>query len=301
MCNRYNLYAKCIGGIFEMEIYEITQFLIIEINKDDAVIMTDSNVVNLTNSFMIEFLKEIELYQKNEISYSYISDYFEEDTDEAIEFLMNNGLLNLKKTKELKYKKVNYIVNDMRIFELLSVNTKGIDTDLRIEYSKSIRDTLSIIKNNVEEEDYTIIVMNPFNFKDLHKIVEASKDRDLMIKIVFFYNYSFYFTNIYKDTWGTPCPICFFSNLEATLRGEAKFSSYDNFQTIMDIVYSKKETFLVGYNYKEYQLSFLVSNLIFEVKELKDHDICIVKRIDMNDNSIEYDSAYHWELCDCYE
>ena len=81
MCNRYNLYAKCIGGIFEMEIYEITQFLIIEINKDDAVIMTDSNVVNLTNSFMIEFLKEIELYQKNEISYSYISDYFEEDTD----------------------------------------------------------------------------------------------------------------------------------------------------------------------------------------------------------------------------
>ena len=63
MCNRYNLYAKCIGGIFEMEIYEITQFLIIEINKDDAVIMTDSNVVNLTNSFMIEFLKEIELYQ----------------------------------------------------------------------------------------------------------------------------------------------------------------------------------------------------------------------------------------------
>ena len=301
MCNRYNLYAKCIGGIFEMEIYEITQFLIIEINKDDAVIMTDSNVVNLTNSFMIEFLKEIELYQKNEISYSYISDYFEEDTDEAIEFLMNNGLLNLKKTKELKYKKVNYIVNDMRIFELLSVNTKGIDNDLRIEYSKSIRDTLSIIKNNVEEEDYTIIVMNPFNFKDLHKIVEASKDRDLMIKVVFFYNYSFYFTNIYKDTWGTPCPICFFSNLEATLRGEAKFSSYDNFQTIMDIVYSKKETFLVGYNYKEYQLSFLVSNLIFEVKELKDHDICIVKRIDMNDNSIEYDSAYHWELCDCYE
>lgn len=301
MCNRYNLYAKCIGGIFEMEIYEITQFLIIEINKDDAVIMTDSNVVNLTNSFMIEFLKEIELYQKNEISYSYISDYFEEDTDEAIEFLMNNGLLNLKKTKELKYKKVNYIVNDMRIFELLSVNTKGIDTDLRIEYSKSIRDTLSIIKNNVEKEDYTIIVMNPFNFKDLHKIVEASKDRDLMIKVVFFYNYSFYFTNIYKDTWGTPCPICFFSNLEATLRGEAKFSSYDNFQTIMDIVYSKKETFLVGYNYKEYQLSFLVSNLIFEVKELKDHDICIVKRIDMNDNSIEYDSAYHWELCDCYE
>ena len=284
-----------------MEIYEITQFLIIEINKDDAVIMTDSNVVNLTNSFMIEFLKEIEWYQKNEVSYSFISDYFKEDTDEAIEFLMNNGLLSLKKNKELKYKKVNYIVNDMRIFELLSINTKGINTDLRIEYSKSIRDTLNIIKNNVEEEDYTIIVMNPFNFKDLHKIVEASKDRDLMIKVVFFYNYSFYFTNVYKDTWGTPCPICFFSNLEATLRGEAKFSSYDNFQTIMDIVYSKKETFLVGYNYREYQLSFLISNLIFEVKELKDHDICIVKRIDMNYNSIECDSAYHWELCDCYE
>lgn len=60
-----------------------------------------------------------------------------------------------------------------------------------------------------------IVFLKVFNFKEYENIVNIVKEKNVVIKIIFSYNYYIYFLNFYKREWYNLCLICFFFELES--------------------------------------------------------------------------------------
>ncbi|EJH6411503.1 McbB family protein, partial [Enterococcus faecalis] len=132
-------------------------------------------------------------------------------------------------------------------------------------------------------------------------IVNIAKEKNVVVKIIFSYNHHIYFSNFYKREWYNPCPICFFSELESQLRGEIT-SDTANFQTIIDLLYTKSQNFAIEYPLQKDDYFTIVYTIMRNLdSDLMKCDLDEVLSIDLNNHLVTKDIAYHWGYCDCYE
>ena len=152
-----------------------------------------------------------------------------------------------------------------------------------------------------QESDLIMAFMCEFSIEKLEELRECSEKNDSYLKIIFPYDSKLYFTNFYKKSWLTPCPLCFFYELESQLRGEGGEYTI-TFQTLMDFIYSKKADFKYKLIISKIDYLSIVYILSEYLKAMpSERQINEVVEYDLTSGKMNKDVSYHWGYCDCYE
>lgn len=281
------------------EVYSIKQFIMIEV-KEGIVIQNEISFTLLEDDRIISFFKMIDEENRLLVSRELLDSYFGNETNDVIEFLIQSNLIS-QVVQRKKYKRIKVYTNDKIIFESFKFNTADIEEEIKVEYSYNCKDKIDKLNgDNSDKECLYVVVLNPFDYIDFIRIVDKLSSLNLYTVIGFAYNSKFYMTNLYKKEWYNPCPKCFFSQLEASLRSKARSTNQPTFQTIVDLIYNKEISFqtCVPTNRQN------VMPLIFEVIGYRKSDVNAtsnrVTKIDLQ-GEVNYDQSIHWELCDCFE
>lgn len=276
--------------------YRIFPFIITDC-EEYSVIQNANNTVILKDSLMISFFHWVEKNVEYNINKEQLSEFFKEEVDEAILFMKNNSLLNDLILINMEFEKMTVVSNDKTFIESMKFNSMGRDEN--ITYELLPRDISDFHINNTE--DLYIFFLNPFNYRYYIELVNIVKECNIVSRFGFYYNHSIFLSNYYKREWYNPCPICFFGNVESSLRGMSKASNTISFQTLLDLIYKKDPKFEIKNNFTNYSILTLVNTLLDELNYIDNTHINDVKYIDFNRNIVMSDQSMHWELCDCYE
>lgn len=276
--------------------YKIFPFIITDC-EEYSVIQNAKNTVILKDSLMISFFHWVEKNVEYNINKVQLSEFFKEEVDEAILFMKNNSLLNDVILINMEFEKITVVSNDKIFKDSMKFNSIGRDEN--ITYELLPKDINDFHINNTE--DLYIFFLNPFNYRHYIELVNFVKECNVVSRFAFYYNHSIFLSNYYKKEWYNPCPICFFGNVESSLRGASKASNTVSFQTLLDLIYKKDPKFEIKNNFTNYSILTLVNTLLDELNYIDNTHINDVKYIDFNRNIVMSDQSMHWELCDCYE
>ena len=279
--------------------YRIFPYIITDID-DYAVVQNVKTICFLKDKKLIKFLKNKESEYTLNFTYEILNEYMGTQTDESLQFLLENQLIEEIKKVDLLYDKLIVTSNDKLIIDSMNYNLDGINVKYSCHYFENKNLKYKCYEKNTEKPLY-IIVLNPFNYSEFVKIVEDMKQKNVICRFAFLYNNKFYITNYYKKDWYNPCPLCFFSQLETSLRAKSKIYSRPTFQTIMDLIYKKSTNFNIEIKLNNFKCLILIKGLLEDIEKLDEVNIKNIKAIDINNGYVEYDQALHWELCDCYE
>ena len=275
--------------------YHVLPF-IITASSNDLVLQNAYSICVINNKSMKSFLEEIDSKCISIVDEEILNKYFQDNQKEALEYLFNNKIIEEEKNIHLEFSKIHFLTNDSLFYESLTFNCKGNKFDYKIDKLDNDFEYLDFYNDNLY-----IVILNPFNLYYFKELVNFFKNKDLLCKFAFSYNNCFYFSNYYKREWGNPCPLCFFSQIEAMLRSESKAYKIMNFQTILDIIYRNDPKFEVNIIFTNYSALGIVNHLLNDLNCFNNYDINKISYIDLNNRNMNYDCALHWELCDCYE
>lgn len=276
-------------------LYKIIPFIWHDINEEDTFFQTKNASVVIKNKQLIYMLKELEEKEIVEINEDIFLNYFKkEHVKKVILFLENNKLIKKSISKNIKFEKIILFCNDSDFSELFNY---AYSKDFKVK----VENSLLGVKENILDNCLLIVFLNPFHWKKYEEITELAKKTNVIVKMIFSYNHHTYLSNFYKNEWMNPCPMCFFSELESQLRGEVTENSL-NFQTIIDLLYSKSEKFNIEYPLDRKNYIAIIYTLMKNLNpNLENCDLDEVLSINLTDCSINKDIAYHWGYCDCYE
>lgn len=280
-------------GVVKM--YKIIPFIWYDLSENKTFFQTKESSVVITDEKLICMLKELEVSELTELDEKIIMGFFEKEiTKDIIIFLEENKIIKEFQDKKSDFKNIILHSNDSEFSDLFKFTFSD-------EYLIYMVDSLNSLKNIKLTNELLVVFFNPFKFKEYEDIVKFAQESNITIKIIFSYNHHIYITNFYKKEWFNPCPICFFSELESQLRGEIT-NNTTNFQTMIDLLYSKSEKFHVEYPLvkKDYFTSMYVLMRNMN-SNLEYCDLNEVLSINLRDNCINKDISYHWGYCDCYE
>lgn len=277
--------------------YKVTKFFIEKINDKQFYIMNYKSLSNIDDENLIRLLCWIDKSEINEISFEKIRHFMKGKTEKAISFLMEQGILC--EINNRVYMKFIYATNDDVIYETVKFNLlENEDDGVALKFNKYTSLERKLKKIRTDSETLLFIILNPFRIDELSKITRLSKDSRRNIRIIFFYNFRFYVTNVYSIELVSPCPMCFFYNLEASLRATNRFEETITFQNIVDMIYSRNAKFTSTAKFNRKQLLDLVA-FLKEVQTASTYND--VYELNYETGEVTSDIAYHWELCDCYE
>lgn len=275
--------------------YKVNPFLIHDLESKEAIIQTNSSTVLISNTMLIQLLKKIEINNLEKISEYWLSS--NECDEEMILFLLDNNILI--KVADILPNQIHRIVccsNNLqfRDFFKLLFDSKYEIICLDIEMCYQFKFDIN---------DVCVFFLEPFLYTDLLKLADYVKEKNLLSKFIFYYNYSIYISNFYKKDWHIPCPKCFFSNLENHLRGN-QITDKMNFQLLIDLIYRKKTIFPIEtklYNYDFMLLMYLLQSQFSSLNARENYVLFELCEIALQTNTLTKDQAVYWEICDCYE
>lgn len=276
--------------------YKVFPFIITNY-KENSVIQNALNIVIIKDTQMINFFNYIDTNAEYNINTEQLRKLYKDRVDEAIEFMKINRLIDEVHPKNIKYKDITVVSNDEIFINSMRFNTIGLNEKFIFEFLPENNDKFKI---NYPDNLY-IFFLNPFNYKYYVELVNVIRDNNILSRFGFFYNQSIYLSNYYKKEWNNPCPLCFFGNIEATLRGKSKAYNTVSFQTILDIVYKKDPSFKIENVFTNNSILPFVSVLLAQLYIYDNSLINNVQYIDFNNNIVLSDQAIYWEMCDCYE
>ena len=281
-----------------MKLYRFDQFIMMDLSDKESIIQNTSGITKINHPQVIEFLKIIDRENVLTVEHKYIEDFFKELTPRVIEFFEKSSIINEVKKKE-EYSQILFFSNDKTINKSLNFNLEGSSIEFRIECIKSAESIDNKILEISNIEDFLIIVvLNPFDYNMFVKSNDLLRKRNLKVVYCIGYNSKFYITNIFKREWHNPCPKCFFSQLEASLRAKNRNSHSVTFQTIVDLIYSKNIKYTPELPVSNRNVIGLVQKLLsFDELDVERHANEIIE-IDLKGET-QYDQPIHWELCDC--
>lgn len=275
--------------------YKIIPFIWYELNENETFFQTKSASIVITNKKIITMLKDLERQQQTILDEKTVLNYFESEmVTKVLSFLENNKLLEkIKKTND----KLTNIVLHSDDVEFTKLFEYAFSERFSISYENDISD----LEVKDISSDLLIVFLSSFSFKKFERIVQISKIKNIIVKIIFSYNHHIYLSNYYKAEWVNPCPICFFAELESQLRGEVTTGT-TNFQTIIDLLYTKSQTFSIKYPLQRDDYFTIIYTIMKNIdSDMSNCELDEVLSIDLNNHSISKDIAYHWGYCDCYE
>ncbi len=276
--------------------YRVFPFLITNY-EEMSVIQNYKNIVIIKDIEMINFFNWVDSNEIYKVSIDQINELFNERTEQAIEFMRNNYLIDKIRPKIINFENIRVISNDETFINSMKFNSIGHNE--KFIYELLPRDFREFEVNNLL--DLYIFFLNPFNYKYYTELVNIIKDNNVLSRFSFYYNNSIFLSNYYKKEWYNPCPLCFFGNVESSLRGKSKVLNTVSFQTLLDLIYKKDPAFEIQNTFTNYSISIFVNTLLNDMDIIDNSQLNNVQYIDFNRNIVLADQAIHWELCDCYE
>lgn len=276
--------------------YRVRSFLLQEIEQG-CVLQNGTATVIITNEELLGFLKSIEQKGIIELEEDCFIEYFQENYESVIDFLINTNILKKVKKPRLDFDKLFLVTNDNEFSKLFEYSTTGFGEEVSIYTTQDYQTILKAPPAN----GLCIVFLNPFNLDEYISICNELMQTDLILRTGFFYNHSLYLSNLYKKEWYNPCPKCVFYALESHLRATISQNGL-NFQTVMDLIYAKNSNFKVFTNLEHLDLITFINLLLKDIK-FKEENFGInnIYELDLGTYRVTEDSPYHWELCDCYE
>ncbi len=279
--------------------YKLIPYIIF--NKDNlAVIQNERATCVLKDENLIDFFKDYDSKYDLSFTFEYLQKKYKGKADFCLEFLLKNSLAVEVIKNKTKINKIHFFTNSKELIGSLNFNFKGFDKTFDTHFLNFNDLNLSVF-DNVLKDDIVYIILTSFNFRTYTEVANKLRGKDVMHKFVFYYNYSFYFTNYFKTEWHNPCPLCFFCHLEGSLRAESKLTQKISFQTLMDLIYTKTSYFNTEIILNNYKILKLVSEISKDVQGINDYNIKMVKKINACTFDTDYDIATHWEPCICNE
>ncbi|MFO1441768.1 McbB family protein [Bacillus sp. Bva_UNVM-123] len=285
--------------------YNIHKFLFYKLSEA-VVIQTSQGISKINDNRMITLLTEWELKFNKTTTYLELESIFNEDTQEAIEFLMNYKIIEEIKNKEVKINGITIISNNDSISELV-YNTL-------LNKFEGILEVNKINTENVYCEDLNqkllVVLLNPYNKKFAKEFVETQKDLKNSISLFgYIYSNNFYLDCLYSVDWKLPCHNCHMGHIQNSLyAGEENEVTY---QHLIDTLYSEtNDSFEVGTHLDAIQdlnIACLVSNkvnsFLGDLGKLNLHPQSINKCVLLDVSTLKKyeDTSIYWEMCDCYE
>ncbi|MBU3228910.1 McbB family protein [Clostridium algidicarnis] len=276
--------------------YKVFPFIITNYEKT-SVIQNSLNTVIVKDEQMICFFNWVDSNSVYNVSKDHLIRIFKEETCEAIEFMKFNHLIDEVNEKNIKFKNVTVVSNDEVFINSVKFNSDG-------HSEKFIYELLPMDFNEFKitnPQNLYLFFLNPFNYKYYSELVNVIRNNNILSRFGFYYNHSLLLSNYYKKEWCNPCPLCFFGNIESSLRGMYKGSTAVSFLTLLDLIYKKDPGFVIKNTFSNYSISMFVNTILNDIVITDHSHINNVKYIDFNKNIVLLDQAIHWELCDCYE
>ncbi len=279
--------------------YKLIPYLI-HTDKNLTIIQNERTTCVLNDENLIDFFNLYDSSYDLSFTLSELKEKYGEKANWCLDYLLENALAIEIEQSRTEVNEIKFFVDSNEIIKSLKFNFLGMDKICSMNYIDSKDSDLSIF-DDLKGDDIAYIILSSFNFSSYTKLANKLRERNIIHKFVFYYNYSFYFTNYFRYEWHNPCPLCFFCNLEGSLMAESKLTQKISFQTLMDLVYTKTSYFnteIILDNYKTLQL---VSEVSKDVGELRDYSIKLIKQLNMYNFNTNYDIATHWEVCVCHE
>lgn len=275
--------------------YKIRPYLIQEIHEG-IVVQNGISTTAITSERVIEFLKEIERQNYITIEDALLIDFFGNDCEEVISFLISNEIIEHIEEISYNYKYIKILTNSQEFSEVVEFCKSDFDEKIIVYTINELDKCLE----KITKDDMILVYMNPFNMEKYIEISDLLIEKDIIIRTSFFYNHNIYISNLYKRQWRNPCPKCFFYDLETQLRAEP-VSKGMNFQTIIDLLYKKNPRFEVKFPIKKTDMIFILNILRNQKAKPINDGANIVYQYNIKTKMVSQDYAYHWEMCDCYE
>lgn len=268
--------------------YKIDQFIISKVGECNAAVQNSKGINFLRDSKLIKFLEWVDENNLRIFSYDLLNDFFVEEIDKYIDFLIDSEIMR-------EYDVINY----------KSISKIGIYSNCKIfnDYFNYISSEMFEVfndVNSVEKYDVIVLFFDIFILHSYNNLIDKFREFDIPIISCFCYNNKFYISNLHKSSWYNPCPKCFFSNLETSLRAYGNMQNSPSFQTVVDLIYSYDCNFKIQNILNNTVLTHLVSEILKFINT--DVNILANRIVEIDfDGNISYDVPTHWEICDCFE
>ncbi|WP_235504806.1 McbB family protein [Exiguobacterium sp. BMC-KP] len=285
-------------------LFKINKFIFYSVNKNLLICQSESGIVKIHNRLLIDFLKGLEAESRGGgiITYDEIQEYFLEESDDVIDFLMSHNLISEKNESNFNIRQVLLISNSP---EVKSMIINNINENIEV-------DTIDIdeIGHHDKFKENTLIVMflNPY-IKSKAKLVRdaAMNSKNCFVLTSYMYNDSFYLDAVFSPEWKTPCHICNMGILDETISHNRISKNYKDF---IDNLMNQYPEFTPESVLNKRKVINIAAFMINKIEAIVGLDVQIP--FDLNDFKNNYqldldlqksftDTSIHWELCDCYE
>lgn len=275
--------------------YKVEPFIWYDLDEGKAIFQTRNSTVVVTNKNIRDFLVALEERKILNVDEIILNQYLGKmDHEKIVNFLVEQKILRIEEERKVCIKRTLILSNDIKFNKSIDLNLSDTNDLLFVDKGK-------LQEIEVKKTDLLLVFLNPFELKEMEKLVEIVKNKDIICKFVFSYNNKVYISNFYKKSWYNPCPLCFFYEIESQLRGEQGENTI-NFQTIIDLLYAENILFksVLPLNQVDYlQIVYILSKYICFTPE--NYKLDEVVELNLSDYNIRKDIAYHWGYCDCYE
>ncbi len=280
--------------------YEVDQFILLDLNKEEKGIQNSSGFTILKDKKIYEFLKSIDLENRLDITDERLSDAFGEEKRAITKFLLDTKII-AKKPMISTYNSIKFLTNSSLLKDSIEFNKEGSSIKFKCSVANSSQAIVDEVKAMTFRSDELIVIaLIPFDYIDFVNINDQLQHSNIPYMFCFSYNSHIYISNIHKQDWYNPCPKCFFSQLETSIRGYGDNTANTTFQSIVDLLYTRKIKFDPDLPVTYRNIIYLTEKILSLDKQNIERESTKVTSIDLNGN-VSSDEAVHWELCDCFE
>lgn len=264
------------------QMYEINGFIIFNTEDSTIILQNELGIVQVDNRRMIEFLCFLDTKtSKFLVSNVDLNKWFGSELENALTFLLTNGILKKKNPLNFDIKKVVFYSNDKSMDHLFDeyLKREAPNEFIRIEGLKNLP---------IDEHTLLITFINPLSFEQMDLIYEEVKKHDSIWSLSYPYNNDIYFNNIYRWSWHVPCYKC----VLAGLQNRERVDIFDevSYQKIIEELYEQYPSFE-----PEIKLSFTDSIRIFSLLDF------ILDSLIYRRKSKEIDRTGNTNLLDVYQ
>lgn len=283
--------------------YLINKFLFYVLPNGETVLQNENGIVEIHDPRMNKMLSNWDVDNSTSVLQSNLKEIFEDETQDAINFLTSYGIIQEKVVKVLKIEGISILANDNMVEHLLRETLSNDYPDLNIS-RYSLDDYSEFYENQL-----VVVFLDKYNKNIGLKIRNMARENDSStILMSYIYNNKFYLDCLFSKEWMVPCHSCHIGHIESQLYiGDNEELTY---QQIVSSLYTLDSEFKIGMPLKhihKINIARLLINKIehyvndFNMSLIHPQDITNCTLLDLKDLKIYEDTSLFWEMCDCYE
>lgn len=265
--------------------YNLYPFIITNY-EDTSILQNSFTTIILKDRELIKFLNWIDINEVYEVSNEEIESLLGKKHEEILDFMINNKIIHECIKPKLAFKDIIVISNDKLFLDNMQYISQGIESKLKSIFFDKNLDNIEIKKDNLY-----LVFLNPFNITLYTNISDILHNKNVIYRIAFYYNNYIFVSNYHKKEWVNPCPICFYHNVESSLKAKYNSMGTTSFQSILDIIYKRHPDFNVENKFTNYSIKGLVNLLLDQIDIKNNAVINNVYSIDFINNIVSVDEA----------